>query len=74
MLPIVPPYLAYMSGVSMSDMTEDRAAARKATVTALFFVMGLSTVFLFLGFTASAMGGRCFCKTRSISISSQVFL
>ena len=55
-LPIVPPYLAYMSGVSMSEMSEDRGAARKATVTALFFVMGLSTVFLFLGFTASAMG------------------
>ena len=55
-LPIVPPYLAYMSGVSVSQIEGETAARRKATLTALFFVLGLSTVFLFLGFTASAFG------------------
>ncbi|MEM8978202.1 MAG: cytochrome c biogenesis protein CcdA [Pseudomonadota bacterium] len=55
-LPIVPPYLAYMSGVSVSDMQEDQSARRKALGTALFFVMGLSTVFLILGFTTSLLG------------------
>lgn len=55
-LPIVPPYLAYMSGVSISDMQDESAARRKATIAALFFVMGLSTVFILLGFTASAFG------------------
>ena len=55
-LPIVPPYLAYMSGVSMADMTSERAARRQVVLAALFFVLGLSTVFLFLGFTASAFG------------------
>ncbi len=55
-LPIVPPYLAYMSGVSMNDIQGDGAGRRRATVAALFFVLGLSTVFLFLGFTASAFG------------------
>jgi cytochrome c-type biogenesis protein len=56
-LPIVPPYLAYMGGVSMSEMQGgDAPARRKAMLCALFFVMGLSTVFLFLGFTASAFG------------------
>ncbi|MDC0343653.1 MAG: cytochrome c biogenesis protein CcdA [Aestuariivita sp.] len=55
-LPIVPPYLAYMSGVSINEMQEEGSARRKATISALFFVMGLSTVFLFLGFTASAFG------------------
>ncbi|MEP4508339.1 MAG: cytochrome c biogenesis protein CcdA [Paracoccaceae bacterium] len=55
-LPIVPPYLAYMSGVSVGDMTDNSAGRRKVTITALFFVMGLSTVFLILGFTASAFG------------------
>jgi len=55
-LPIVPPYLAYMSGVSISQIQDERAARRKATISALFFVLGLSTVFLFLGFTASAFG------------------
>ncbi|MEC9196581.1 cytochrome c biogenesis CcdA family protein [Donghicola tyrosinivorans] len=56
-LPIVPPYLAYMSGVSLKDLDSDGAPARgKAILAALFFVMGLSTVFLLLGFAASAIG------------------
>lgn len=55
-LPIVPPYLAYMSGVSVGEMTSESEARRRAVISALFFVMGLSTVFLILGFTASAFG------------------
>ena len=55
-LPIVPPYLSYMSGMSVTEMSEGRSARNRATVTALFFVLGLSTVFLFLGFAASAFG------------------
>ena len=54
-LPIVPPYLAYMSGVSLSELS--KGTRRYAGfVTALSFVLGLSTVFLLLGFTASALG------------------
>lgn len=55
-LPIVPPYLAYMGGISMGEMTGDTHARRRVLLPALFFVMGLSTVFLLLGFTASAFG------------------
>ena len=62
-LPIVPPYLAYMGGVSMSEMNE-RRAGRRVVLTALFFVLGLSTVFIFLGFTASAFG-MFFLKNQS---------
>jgi cytochrome c-type biogenesis protein len=55
-LPIVPPYLAYMSGVSLQDLGSGATARNKALLPALFFVLGLSTVFLLLGFTASAIG------------------
>lgn len=55
-LPIVPPYLAYMSGVTVTDLQGARATRNKAILPALFFVLGLSTVFLFLGFAASAFG------------------
>ena len=55
-LPIVPPYLAYMSGISVQEMNAEGTGQRKTFVPALFFVLGLSTVFLFLGFTASAFG------------------
>jgi cytochrome c-type biogenesis protein len=55
-LPIVPPYLAYMSGVSLPDATSGGQGRGKVILTALFFVLGLSTVFLLLGFTASFVG------------------
>ncbi len=54
-LPIVPPYLAYMGGVSVAEMTENKGK-NPAVIPALFFVLGLSTVFLLLGFTASLFG------------------
>lgn len=54
-LPIVPPYLAYMGGISMGEMRAEKGG-RRVIIPALFFVLGLSTVFLFLGFTASAFG------------------
>jgi cytochrome c-type biogenesis protein len=52
-LPIVPPYLAYLGGISASDLRSGQARPLGA---AAFFVLGLSTVFLFLGFAASAFG------------------
>ena len=55
-LPVVPPYLAYMGGVSVSEFAETRGARRRVVVASLFFVLGLSTVFLILGIAASAMG------------------
>lgn len=55
-LPIVPPYLAYMAGVSLDDMAQSARGRRRAVVASCFFVLGLSTVFLLLGFTASTLG------------------
>ena len=52
-LPIVPPYLAYMTGVGVGGL---KTGERSAVVPALFFVLGLSTVFLLMGMAASAFG------------------
>jgi len=54
-LPIVPPYLAYMGGVSVGELSSG-AGRNRALLPALFFVLGLSTVFLLLGLAASAVG------------------
>jgi len=51
-LPIVPPYLAYMSGISVGEMK----TGRSPIMAALFFVLGLSTIFLLMGLAASAFG------------------
>ncbi len=55
-LPLVPPYLAYMAGASMDDLAAGRDADRRILRTATFFVLGLSTVFLLLGLAASSLG------------------
>ncbi|MEZ5789528.1 MAG: cytochrome c biogenesis protein CcdA [Nitratireductor sp.] len=64
-LPLVPPYLCYMAGVSLDQLThgdksgdETRAAsaARKALLPSLFFVLGFSVVFISLGAGASTIG------------------
>ena len=55
-LPVVPPYLAYMSGITVNDLSAAGNRRSRAVVPALFFVLGLSTVFLLLGFAASAAG------------------
>lgn len=51
-LPVVPPYLAYMSGIGVSDLGK----GQRPIGAAASFVLGLSTVFLFLGAAASAFG------------------
>ena len=68
-LPIVPPYLAYISGVSMADLGEAEAPRGKVIASAAFFVLGLSTVFLLRGFTASAFG-RVFLQNQDWFVSA----
>ena len=61
-LPIVPPYLAYMTGVGVGGL---KTGERSAVLPALFFVLGLSTVFLVMGFAASAFG-RAFLQYQDV--------
>jgi cytochrome c-type biogenesis protein len=62
-LPLVPPYLCYMTGVSLDRLGAPQAAgAIPAERTSLFFpallfVLGFSTVFVLMGWGASAIGG-----------------
>jgi len=56
-LPLVPPYLAYMGGVSIEELRAERPRVRLAVLgAALCFVAGFSTVFVALGATASVIG------------------
>ena len=59
-LPLVPPYLTYMSGASFDQLRADDAGAaalqRRVAVTSLFFIAGFSLVFITLGATATAFG------------------
>lgn len=58
-LPLVPPYLTYLAGVSIesisdADHVESRQIQRKALVNAGFFVFGFTCVFVALGAGASS--------------------
>lgn len=63
-LPLVPPYLCYMAGVSIEDFRGDAGGARALSPARLAlagasfaFVLGFSTVFVALGAGASSIGG-----------------
>lgn len=59
-LPLVPPYLAYLAGTSVSELSArenvDGTLRRRVMLAALFFVLGFSTVFVALGAGASLIG------------------
>lgn len=59
-LPLVPPYLGFLTGASIEELTGEEmsrlAAKRRAAQVALSFVFGFTCVFVALGATASAFG------------------
>ena len=78
-LPLVPPYLAYMAGTSVSSMTQlgtdtdGRFPVNSRVLAAsLFFVLGFSTVFVLLGAGASSIGGVLRMYSNVLSIVAGV--
>ena len=59
-LPMVPFYLAYMAGVSMTELRggDDipAGAQRRLFTSAVFFALGVTTIFVLLGLGATALG------------------
>jgi cytochrome c-type biogenesis protein len=58
-LPIVPGYLSFISGVNVARFREGgapRDLVRRVVLTSLFFVLGFSTVFVSLGAAATLVG------------------
>lgn len=59
-LPIVPPYLCFLAGVSLEEMSGTGApnprARRRVVFAALAFALGFATVFIALGASANLIG------------------
>lgn len=59
-LPMVPFYLSYMGGLSMSELRSDGeiapGAQRRLVISALFFAAGVTSVFMLMGMGATALG------------------
>src|SRR5580765_6813893 len=59
-LPLVPPYLIYLTGATIEHVANDEtesSSRRAVMISALLFVAGFSTVFVLLGASASLIGG-----------------
>ena len=56
-LPLIPGYISYISGMSLEDMrAADAGARRRLIIATLFFILGFSIVFMAMGASASAIG------------------
>ena len=60
-LPIIPPYLCFITGLSLDQITEKSrtsSTVMKIFFSALAFVMGFSVVFILLGASATLLGEK----------------
>ena len=55
-LPLVPPYLCFLAGTSLSELTTERTIGTRVLGRAIAFVIGFACVFVALGAGASAIG------------------
>ncbi|MCT8970995.1 cytochrome c biogenesis CcdA family protein [Microbaculum marinisediminis] len=58
-LPLVPPYLCFLAGVTLDELTADdrtQVPRLKVFLSSLAFVLGFTTVFVVLGASASVIG------------------
>jgi cytochrome c-type biogenesis protein len=76
-LPLVPPYLIYLTGATIEHVANDEqeAVSRRAVmISALMFVLGFSTVFTMLGASASLIGSVIRAYTAQLSIVAGVLI
>lgn len=58
-LPLVPPYLCFLAGSSLEELTDnaaDKVVRRRVIVASVAFILGFSTVFVALGASAFFVG------------------
>jgi cytochrome c-type biogenesis protein len=58
-LPIIPGYLSFITGMSLNELTENKnrsSVIQKAFVNSIVFVLGFSLIFILLGASATTIG------------------
>lgn len=77
-LPLVPAYLAYITGLSFDELSgkgeKSDSARRRSMIHALSFILGFSTMFALLGASASAVGNWLLDYQDKIRIIGGVFI
>jgi len=55
-LPLIPAYISYITGDTLSDLKENRVSFSKLLINSIAFVVGFSLVFILLGASATVVG------------------
>ena len=76
-LPLIPSYLSFVSGVSLDEMRDDQTRARvrmRVVLNSLAFILGFCIVFVSLGASASFLGGLLLSYRNAIRIIGGIFI
>src|SRR5215218_4321528 len=76
-LPLVPPYLIYLTGATIEHVESNEPASvskRAVMISAVMFVLGFSTVFVALGASASLIGGLIRAWSAELSILAGIVI
>jgi cytochrome c-type biogenesis protein len=76
-LPLVPPYLVYLTGATIEHIESDGSASasrRAVMLSAALFVLGFSTVFVILGASASLIGELIRAWSAQLSILAGIVI
>lgn len=77
LLPLIPSFIAYITGASFSDLKDSgkRSEMRKKTIAhSLLFILGFSIIFILLGLTATAIGRALFQYQKAIRIIGGILI
>ncbi|MBN1193528.1 MAG: sulfite exporter TauE/SafE family protein [Coriobacteriia bacterium] len=73
-LPLIPGYIAFMSGLSSSELAAEDRKITTVLVPSLLFVLGFSIVFVALGASASAVGSFLMANRKAFEVVAGVII
>jgi len=77
LLPLIPSFIAYITGVSVKDLEDSTKKAQtrsKVMAHSLLFIAGFSLVFILLGLTATVIGKALFQYQKAIRITGGILI
>lgn len=75
-LPLIPAYFSFITGMSLEELTEnyDTGIRRKVLISTLAFILGFSVVFILLGASASFLGNLTHAYRDYIRIAGGIII